>query len=563
MNTSRILWAIGALAATLPTWAGEGTMDLTTRKILLRREYAEYRKNLSHVDSIPITINAHMLWLGPPKTYSFRLDQPHGSTAADQAYWKKTWNDFKGATTDAMGLWTNAPHSYIRMHHSVEPAVTGQERDGKNVVTLMGGRFGSDGTSGETGYYLELYQEDPYIWDADVGITYGRSKVETTLTLVHELGHLLGFNHSMARSAANMAYGDDTETLNQLQRGKLMPEDIALAAEMYPDHKNRIWRTHGTVSGNAVWRKANGYYNLYGAYVSLKDSQGRVIRHGVSGYKFYKSQGASFELQGVPEGSYTMIIAPYNLREFKTPLYNVQLHELNWKVGGRRDRPTKFFHAEAEFAKGFPQAIVREVRVRRGVETFLGNVVAGDWELPPQQSFSPASISRSPQVEYIPPQFTYYQYGLGFWSIPQRRWVHFDFNFYYSCFYSGGQTRDYSRSVPLGEYYVVWVGIRWNPRTKGVAFDWLSIAYRNYVDSLSWKRLSMGQIDYYGCVLILQRKNQEGRWINVLNCHPDVQGEAIDMKLAPGLHRYIVLSRKDGTPYWVIDKIRHAHFRVE
>ncbi len=145
----------------------------------------------------------------------------------------------------------------------------------------------------------------------------------------HEIGHLLGFDHSAIRTRVLKArtiseatmfpyYSDDQKSLSQ--------DDIALFASTYPASTNRY---SGTVTGRVLSGEFSGD-SVSGAHVTLWNVLDRTIAiSGISGLA--SNQGVlydgTFRIQGVPQGNYEAFIEPFPIEVPNYASRQVQLEQ--------------------------------------------------------------------------------------------------------------------------------------------------------------------------------------------------------------------------------------------
>lgn len=107
----------------------------------------------------------------------------------------------------------------------------------------------------------------------------------------HELGHLLGFDHSGWAGATLYPYVDTTVFLHRSLAG----DDVCALRDAYPQG------THGRITGTIERVDESP---VAGAYVTARDADGRPFAAALCG------GGGVFEVDGLPAGTYTLYAAP-------------------------------------------------------------------------------------------------------------------------------------------------------------------------------------------------------------------------------------------------------------
>jgi hypothetical protein len=231
-------------------------------------------------------------------------------------------SDIVGAARRALARWSSLSNINFVVSWSqaasVSPADAG---DGVSLITIAttpeNEAFNSDGTTGRTRVFFDSHTG--FIAEADVSInprprsddgtellfstdgTPGTYDLEATLT--HEIGHLLGLDHSavlsstmQARQAFNGTFG-----LPALTERTLSEDDRQKLRSLYGPAQ-RLGRIEGRLIDN---RAAGLLTPLNGANIWAENVvTGRVIASDVTG------EDGSYKLVGLVPGQYRVIVAP-------------------------------------------------------------------------------------------------------------------------------------------------------------------------------------------------------------------------------------------------------------
>ncbi len=351
---------------------------------------------------------------------------------------------------------------------------------------------------------------------------------EAARLTVHEIGHGLGFNHSLlagglvvgiggAPSAgAFMSYGWNAGTAAALAQGTLTPDDLALLAELYPDHRDRLARSCGTVRGEVI--RPQTFAPLFGANVVLMDrATGRPVVHGLSGHDFPSSRRGEFAIYGVPPGTYDLIVAPWN--DLATGGPWIQYMQLD------ANGATSFPVAHADFDAGFSRAFVRSVTVAAGQVVDVGWVVAGA-----DRSFAAPSLVDVALT--IPTGAAYAYYQVEFWTpsdagppklVRSSGWI---------------QGNTYRTRLPGGRYATRIYGRKPAPAAaEPVLLQ--SLALRDCVareKTMAWARRYEGQLEVAQYFFDLHRIDGKADFLQ----NVAVDGSSLKTMLVPGTYRFRV-----------------------
>ena len=232
-------------------------------------------------------------------------------------------SDVVGAAKRALARWSSLANINFVVTWSaatsVSPADTG---DGVNLltvaVTLENEAFNSDATTGRTRVFFN--PETGAIVEADISInprpraedgtalqfstdgTPGTYDLEATFT--HEIGHLLGLEHSavlastmQSRQAFNGTFG-----LPALTERTLSEDDRQKIRSLYGPGQLRFGRIEGRLNDN---RTAGALTPLSNANVWAENAtNGRVMASDVT------ADDGSYELEGLEPGNYRVMVSP-------------------------------------------------------------------------------------------------------------------------------------------------------------------------------------------------------------------------------------------------------------
>jgi hypothetical protein len=131
----------------------------------------------------------------------------------------------------------------------------------------------------------------------------GVSNTTMTIVMAHEIGHLIGLDHTEIDTVQGLSASGNTFPLMypiaERTSADLHEDDIAAVSELYPD--GTFSTTYGHVSGNLT--RADGVTKVLGANVWAKeDSTGKLY----SVVSDYLGQGTGFFKLALPAGSYTL-----------------------------------------------------------------------------------------------------------------------------------------------------------------------------------------------------------------------------------------------------------------
>lgn len=232
-------------------------------------------------------------------------------------------SDVVGAARRALGRWSSLANiNFIVTWSPVTSVSPADSGDGVNLLTVAvtpeNEQFNSDSTTGRTRVFFN--PETGGIVEADISINpRPRAEDGTALqfstdgtpgtydleaTFAHEIGHLLGLEHSavlastmQSRQAFNGTFG-----LPALTERTLSEDDRQKIRTLYGPGQQRLGRIEGRLIDN---RTAGALTPLSGVNVWAENAAtGRVMASDVS------AADGSYELEGLEPGQYRVMVAP-------------------------------------------------------------------------------------------------------------------------------------------------------------------------------------------------------------------------------------------------------------
>jgi len=226
----------------------------------------------------------------------------------------KTGSDVIGAAHRALQHWSAIANIQFLETTSSATAISPQNAgDGVNLITVSTDNLSAFGGSDSPGRTRVFYDSGGAIVEADIALnpaeTFstdgapGTYDLESTLT--HEVGHLLGLEHSAVigatmqpRQAKNGVYG-----LPALTQRALAADDIAGARSLYGSSADM-----GSISGKLLINRGNGAgISTSGVVVFAEDiGTGKVVAGAIT------SAAGDYQLGGLAPGSYRLIAQSAN-----------------------------------------------------------------------------------------------------------------------------------------------------------------------------------------------------------------------------------------------------------
>jgi hypothetical protein len=226
----------------------------------------------------------------------------------------KVGSDVIGATQRALQHWAAVANiQFLETSSSVTSISPQNAGDGVNLITVSTDNLAAFGASGSPGRTRVFYDSGGAIVEADIALnpaetfssdgTAGTYDLESTFT--HEVGHLLGLEHSAVigatmqpRQAKNGVYGLPAMT----QRG-LSADDIAGARSLYGSSAEI-----GSISGKLlVNRSVGATVTAAGVVVFAEEFEtGKVVAGAIA------SVSGDYQIGGLTPGSYRLIAQSAN-----------------------------------------------------------------------------------------------------------------------------------------------------------------------------------------------------------------------------------------------------------
>lgn len=231
-----------------------------------------------------------------------------------------------GASADAPAIierafsaWSDIDATRIAFQQT--PFVDGDKagKNGRNSITAVDGLFKDQGMLAVT---TNWYGDDGKMVEADIQVdsTLITSNYNVQLALEHEVGHLLGLDHSAVLSAVMYPYvGSGTASA-------LDSDDRIAMGALYPKQTSGA-TLKGSVMGT------NGA--IFAAQVVAINERGEPVATGLT------DQSGQFELQGVPAGNYRLYAEPLDGPVDPNNLAGV------WRLAKVDSFPTEFMDSKS------------------------------------------------------------------------------------------------------------------------------------------------------------------------------------------------------------------------
>ncbi|MEK6337560.1 MAG: matrixin family metalloprotease [Acidobacteriota bacterium] len=221
----------------------------------------------------------------------------------------KSGSDVIGAARRALDHWASvASIQFLETRSSVQTINAANAGDGVNLITVSTENAAAFGDSEVPGRTRVFYDSGGAIVEADIALnpaqafstdgTFGTYDLESTLT--HEVGHLLGLEHSgiigatmQPRQAKNGVY-----SLPAITERTLSEDDIAGARVLYGSRAGT-----GAISGRLIGSNFAGQSQpIFGGHVFAEDIlTGRVVAGSVT------FASGEFRLGAIAPGNYRLI----------------------------------------------------------------------------------------------------------------------------------------------------------------------------------------------------------------------------------------------------------------
>lgn len=246
-------------------------------------------------------------WLSNPILISF------SNSLANPPENIKTGSEVLAAARSALQHWTDACNvRFVELTTSltlVSPPNTG---DGVNLITVSADNEALFGGSNNPALTRVFYDANGAITEADIALnprahfstdgTFGTYDLESTLT--HEIGHLIGLDHSAViaatmqpRQATNGLYG-----LHAFTQRTLADDDKAAARSLYGPRNGSA-----AISGKLITSLSGRAETIFGAHVFAEEvATGRVIAGSVT------LANGDYHLDDLPPNEYRLIAQSLN-----------------------------------------------------------------------------------------------------------------------------------------------------------------------------------------------------------------------------------------------------------
>ena len=197
-----------------------------------------------------------------------------------------------GTVDRALSAWTSIPDADIRFEERGVADGLKAGKDGQNIVTVTDDLFKNQKAIAIT---TNWYDGTGKLIEADVQIDAGLASTEYNVpqALAHEIGHVLGLDHSPVLSAIMFPYvprGNEAPQLDSDDR-------IGISA-IYPRHDT-------TLMGGTLQGKVTGDGGaIFAAQVVAVNDKGEPVATGLT------NSFGEFELRAVPPGKYRIYAEP-------------------------------------------------------------------------------------------------------------------------------------------------------------------------------------------------------------------------------------------------------------
>jgi hypothetical protein len=312
-----------------------------------------------------------------------------------------------------MGLWENINSARLRLDFIDFVAVRAlRSVDNRSVITING--LLPPTTGGTTALYLSAREHRISEFDIEIRSSAMRpNPAPERFFLPHELGHGLGYEHSLlnrrvlnnldedplrraARSRESVMSYDPYATIAAPGPGRevLLEDDIATISRLNPEvrYGRKLARTTASCRGTLLDASGNPAYGV--AVFLVNRASGAAVIHRMSGWENYDHTWSGyFELNGAPSGVYDLLAVGTDYRNAGRGLYKSGAFGLPEPVMAYSQVPAPPGTPAGElvagwdegnvdnylhFANHFRPTWVRNIYLRQGDVIEIGNLREGE-----------------------------------------------------------------------------------------------------------------------------------------------------------------------------------------
>jgi Matrixin/Carboxypeptidase regulatory-like domain len=220
----------------------------------------------------------------------------------------------------AFATWSNVPDANIRFESRGITSKISDMSAGRIVVSLADDLFRGQGALAMTTYTFD--HSTGHFTDADIMVDSSlmNGKFNVQMALQHEIGHVLGLDHSGVISAVMYPYVSNSEGV-----GTFDSDDRIAIATSYP--KSDPTLVGATITGRVMGDQGG----IFGAQVVAVSAQGQPVATGLT------SANGEFSISGLPAGRYRIYAEPLD-----GPVDPQSLRG-TWRDARAESFPTQFF----------------------------------------------------------------------------------------------------------------------------------------------------------------------------------------------------------------------------
>lgn len=220
----------------------------------------------------------------------------------------------------AFATWTAVPDANIRFESRGITSKISDMSAGRIVVSLADDLFRGQGALAMTTYTFD--KDTGHFTDADIMVDSSlmNGKFNVQMALQHEIGHVLGLDHSGVISAVMYPYVSNSESA-----GTFDSDDRIAIATSYPMADPTL--VGATITGRVMGDQGG----IFGAQVVAVNAQGQPVATGLT------SANGEFSISGLPAGRYRIYAEPLD-----GPVDPQSLRG-TWRDARAESFPTQFF----------------------------------------------------------------------------------------------------------------------------------------------------------------------------------------------------------------------------